>query len=398
MIGVDEALAAIAAAVSVGGTESVATTSALGRVLAADLATPTALPLFDQSAVDGYAVRHADIETTPVTLPLDGMIAAGAHDTRPVLQPGHAARIFTGGLLPEGCDTVVRQEETEKLDGAVSIVSPIPFGADLRRAGEELAAGASIASAGATVTAGLLGALAFAGVASVDVRELPKAQVFVTGDEVAPLGASLRLGQVPDANGPLVMAHLARWGVPATVGHLFDDRDEVKTALDEALSNNRLVVTTGGVSVGDFDFIPSVSEELGAQRVLWKVAQKPGMPLYVARRGECLLIGLPGNPGAVLVNLHIYVRYALDLMLGRDPEARWRHGPSPVGVHREGNKTFWLRARAAVDADGVLGLHELKGQASHMLANLAVADALVRIPGRDTGDLPSTVRWTPLSD
>lgn len=397
MISVDDALAAISVAVTPTGSERVNTTDALGRVLAADVATPTALPLFDQSAVDGYAVRYDDIAATPVTLPLDGMVQAGAHDAPPTLAPGHAARIFTGGLLPIGCDTVVRQEETKAGDGVVEIVSPIPFGADLRRAGEELAAGAQVAVAGSPITAGLLGALAFAGVASVDVRVAPKAQVFVTGDEVAPLGATLRLGQVPDANGPLVMAHMDRWGVDATPGHLFDDRDAVKAALDEALTNNQLVITTGGVSVGDFDFIPSVSEELGAERVLWKVAQKPGMPLYVAKRGDCLLIGLPGNPGAVLVNLHIYVRHVIDLMLGRQA-SRWLAAAPPAGVHRETNKTFWLRARAVIGDDGELSLHELKGQASHMLANLAVADALVRIPGKDTGEMPATVRWTRLTD
>ena len=267
-------------------------------MLAADVATPRALPLFDQSAVDGYAVRFADIETTPVTLAARRDDRRRARTTRcPRCSPATRRASSPAACCPTApTRSCARRRRTSATVRSRSC-RRFALGTDLRRAGEELAAGAPIASAGATVTAGLLGALAFAGVASVAVREAPHVQVFVTGDEVAPLGAPLRLGQVPDANGPLVMAHLQRWGVPADGRpSLRRSRTQCKTALDEAFSNNRLVITTGGVSVGDFDFIPSVSEELGAERVLWKVAQKPGMPLYVADAATALLIGSAGQP------------------------------------------------------------------------------------------------------
>jgi molybdopterin molybdotransferase len=230
------------------------------------------------------------------------------------------------------------------------------------------------------------------------VSGVPRVRVFVTGDEVVPLGAPLRLGEVPDANGPLVAAHLARWGITdVTVEHLVDDADRVRTALDQALSDADLVITTGGVSVGDYDFIPSACEAVGAKRVFWKVAQKPGMPLFVAERDGCLLMGLPGNPGAVLVNLHVYVRHAIDRMVGSDPARRWHQAASLDGLRRETNKTFWLRATAGIDARGVTTLRPLRGQASHMLANLAVADALVRVPGEHESTEGVDVAWTRLT-
>ncbi len=399
MIEVDEALTLLDAAVPRLAAETVATTSALGRVLTEPVAAPNQIPLFDQSAVDGYAVRAADIATTPATLPLGPTIAATSHTAMPTLPSGQAARIFTGGLLPDGADTVVRQELTRPIDGVrVEIREAVVRGTDIRRAGEELAAGFTVAESGATITPGLLGAIAFVGAAAVSVSRLPRVRVFVTGDEVVPLGARLRLGEVPDANGPLVAAHLSRWGITdVIVEHLVDDSDRVRAVIDQALGEADLVITTGGVSVGDYDFIPSACDAVGARRVFWKVAQKPGMPLFVAERDGAILMGLPGNPGAVLVNLHVYVRRAIDRMVGSDSARRWERAAMPAGVRAEANKTFWLRARAIADERGVTTLQSLTGQASHMLANLATADALVRIPGDHENQAASGVAWTRLT-
>jgi molybdopterin molybdotransferase len=397
MIQVDEALARVAAALPTLPLETIATRDALGRVLAAPASTAHPLPLFDQSAVDGYAVRHADLQTIPATLPLATTVAASAQVARARLAPGTAARIFTGGLLPDGADTIVRQELTHRDGDAVTILEAVAPGTDLRRQGEELARDAGVADAGALITPGLLAALALAGAHQVRVRRAPRITVLITGDEVVPHGAALRLGQVPDANGPLMAAQLARWGLPAvSIDYVADREDAVREALARAFDRADLVLTSGGVSVGDFDFIPAVAEQLGAERVLWKVAQKPGMPLYVARRGASLLFGLPGNPASVLVNLQVYVRDALDRMLGLEPAARWRHVLAPERLHREKEKTFWLRAVVDADARGQLRAQTLSGQASHMLGNLARANALLRVPGLHEDGPVDVLRWVAL--
>ncbi|MBA2608781.1 MAG: molybdopterin molybdotransferase MoeA [Actinobacteria bacterium] len=399
MITVDEALAALGAAIDPLQIETISTGAALGRVLAAAVPSAEPLPRFDQSAVDGYAVDHSDLTGVPVSLPLGGVIAATGYAETPKLAPGTAARIFTGGVLPTGADAVVRQELTRQDGDVVHITESVAPGADMRRAGDELAAGALVGSAGSIVTPGLLGALASIDADEVNVRRLPRVRVLVTGDEVVPLGTPLRLGEVPDVNGPLTAAHLARWGAPPlSVSQLADRADDVRAALDAALDSSDLVITTGGVSVGDYDFVPSAAEDLGADRVLWKVAQRPGMPLYVARRRGCLLIGLPGNPGAVVVNLHVYVRFALDLMLGLAPECRWLRAPKPPSVRALPDKTFWLRAKACTDDRGQLTFRSLDGQASHMITNLADADALVRIPPESDAATHDTVAWTRLTD
>ena len=380
MIGVDEALARVLSAARSLGIESLPLAAARGRVLAQDVLALHPLPLFTQSAVDGYALRHVDLASLPVQLPLAEPIAARAQPVQPVLGPGTAARILTGGLLPRGADTVVRQELTQRHGDAVTVLDAVALGSDIRHAGEEMPAGALVASTGQRITPGLIGALSLAGVAQVAVWRLPRIVVLVSGDEVVQGGAPLQLGQVPDANGPLLVAFLAEWGLPLTrLESVADTAEAVRDAMARAFAEADIVLTTGGVSVGDHDYIPAVAESLGAKRLLWKVAQKPGMPLYVAEHHGTLLFGLPGNPASVLVNLMVYVRAALDAMQSLAPGLRWHTTTVAAQPRRDPVKTLWLRARQHLDADGRCQLHPLGGQASHMLGNLAQANALLRV-------------------
>ena len=383
MIPVDEALARVIAAARPLGIETLPLAAARGRVLAADMHAQHPLPLFTQSAVDGYAVRQADLATLPCTLPLAEPIAARAQPAHPVLAPGMAARILTGGLLPLGADTVVRQERTTHNERSVSVLEAVAIGTDIRTLGEEMPAGSKVAMAGQVVTPGLIGALALAGVAQLAVWKLPRIVVLVSGDEVVRDGGPLQLGQVPDANGPLLQAYLSEWGIPPLrIEPVADTAEAVRAAMARAFADADVVLTTGGVSVGDHDYIPSVAESLGAERLLWKVAQKPGMPLYVARREGVLLFGLPGNPASVLVNLIVYVRAALDAMQALDPALRWQPTTLAEAPRADREKTLWLRA--GTDERGAMQL--LGGQASHMLGNLAQATALLRVP--PAGPLP----------
>ncbi|HEY1075116.1 MAG TPA: gephyrin-like molybdotransferase Glp [Fontimonas sp.] len=398
MIEVGDALSQILAAVRPLESETLPLTRALHRVLAAPVHSACELPPFTQSAVDGYALRHEDIAGAPLALSLVQQIAAAPQDSVPVLLPQTAARIFTGGMLPLGADTVVRQELTQRpYSDSVIVLEAVAAGADVRYAGEEIRVGALLAGRGSVLTPGLIGALAMAGVQSVDVVRAPRVVVLITGDEVVAPGAIARRGQIPDANGPLLAAHLEHWQCPPLrIEYVADTEAAVRDAIDRALKDAELVVTTGGVSVGDFDFVPAVSEAVGAERVLWKVAQKPGMPLYVARRRNSLLFGLPGNPASVMVNLQVYLRSVLDAMCGLDPDRRWQSVAAPESLKRLPDKTFWMRARIAADADGRLQLQALGGQASHMLGNMAQANALVRVPGLHETDELTTLRWLPI--
>ncbi len=394
MTPVSEALHAVLHAVKPLGNERLPLTRACGRVLAAPASSSHALPLFTQSAVDGYAVRHADIAAAPCALPLAQHIAAAAQLQPPQLAPGTAARILTGAMLPLGADTVLRQERCARGATGVRVLEAVAPGTDIRHEGEEIAAGAEVAAAGNRLTPGLIGALAMAGVSEVCVHRLPRISVLIGGDEVCAVGAPRALGQIPDANGPMVAAWLHGEGVaPQRLQHLPDHPEQVQRALAAAFADSDLVITTGGVSVGDHDYIPSSAEATGAQRLLWKVAQKPGMPLYVARHGNGLLFGLPGNPASVLTNLLVYVGCALSALQGVEPLLRWRRGELAAPVRRDASKTLWLRMAVDYSALGTPRLLPLGGQASHMLGNLAQAQALVEVPPMEGDD---RVRWLPL--
>jgi molybdopterin molybdotransferase len=374
-------------------------TGALQRVLAAPALATCDLPPFTQSAVDGYAVRHADLARG--ALPLAGTVRAAAQAAAPVLAPGTAQRIFTGGMLPRGADTVARQEWVRSGPAAVEVLRIPEHGADVRAQGEELRAGAQLANAGVRLTPGHIGALAAAGIAQVAVRRAPRIAVLVTGDEVAAPGTRAGPGQVPDANGPLVMSWLAAQGhARVRLEYVPDAAASVRAALEGALARCDLVLSTGGVSVGDHDYVPGVARELGAVPLFWNVAQKPGKPVFAAQRGGAVLLGLPGNPASVLVNLLVYARRALDRLEGvADPGPRLRSAVLVDAVKRDAGRDQWLRMALAEDTDGCVRLARLPKQGSHMLSNLVHADALAWIPA-GSGEMPSgaLVRYSPIID
>lgn len=368
--------------------ERVTVTRSLHRVLAEPVCATCDLPPFPQSAVDGYAVRHADLAAG--MLPVDGTVRAGTLACAPVLASGTAQRIFTGGMLPVGADTVVRQEWVERCADAIALRRPVEAGNDVRLQGEELAAGTPIATAGARVTPGLLAALAMAGIGEVAVRRAPRIAVLVTGDEVAPPGVTPRFGQIFDANGPLMAAQLAAWGyTDVSLRYVADSAQATREALARAFDTADLVLTTGGVSVGDHDHIPAVARSLDARELFWKVAQKPGKPLFAALRGAVALLGLPGNPASVLVNLHTHVRRALDRLEGlAAPGPAFESGVLAMPVRPDGERDVWLRVTLGTAGDGTVKLARLPKQASHMLSNMAQAGALAWIPAGNT-ELPA---------
>ena len=396
LIGVERALAALGAIAPLPA-RRLRTTGALHRVLASPARAGCDLPPFTQSAVDGYAVRHEDLGAG--VLPLAGVVRAAALAAAPQLAPGTAQRIYTGGMLPRGADTVVRQEWASVDAATVRFLRRPELGADVRVRGEELHAGSALAPAGLRLTSGRLAALAAAGVAEVTVNGAPRIAVLVTGDEVAPPGRTCRLGQVPDANGPLVTGWLAEQGyAKVRLDYVADTAAAVRAALHHAFTHCDLVLTTGGVSVGDHDYVPRIAGELGAQPLFWKVAQKPGKPVFAALRDGVPLLGLPGNPASVLVNLLVYVRRALDRLEGVAAAGpAFNTGVLDCTVKADAERDQWLRVGLRYDERGCARLERLPRQASHMLSNLAQAGALAWIPaGPQDLAAGSCVRWTSL--
>ncbi|MFT4047637.1 MAG: molybdopterin molybdotransferase MoeA [Solimonas sp.] len=373
--------------------------AALGHVLAAPATAAVDLPGFTQSAVDGYALCVADL-AGGAPLRLAGEVRAGVAADAP-LRAGQVMRIFTGGRLPEGADTVARQEIVTRDGDTIIVAGALERGADVRQRGEELRAGASLAVAGQRLHAGLVAALAMAGVREIEAIAPPRVTLLVTGDEIATDGKPAAAG-VHDANGPLVRSWFRERGLPApTTRYVIDDRARLCDALVAALAEADLVLTTGGVSVGDHDLVRPVATGLGVREVFWQVAQKPGKPLYFGMRegsdgGQKLVLGLPGNPAAVLIGLHVHVAAVLARLQGEAaPTPAWRSGRLAAPVRGDAREQL-LRMTLRIDEAGQIWLDRLGRQASHMLSNLSTASALARIPAGAALEAQAVVQWLPL--
>lgn len=410
MIALEDALAVYARTVRPLPAVERATTEACGQVLAAAAQAQTDLPRFDQSALDGYCFATADIAaasaTDPVRLPIVQTIAASGHDSRPVLAPGCAARIFTGAMLPSGADAMQAQERAQRDGDSLLFTKPFPSGRNIRRQAEELTRGTVLADAGQRIGPGLLASLVNAEVATVHVHRAPRVRIFVTGDEIRPAGSALKPGEIHDSNGPLITALLRSQGIEAPPPvHLGDDPDAVRAALALALAEADLVITAGGASVGDKDFLPAAAESLGVQRVFWKVAQKPAKPLFFGVREDPggqqrLMMALPGNPGAVLISMVLHVRLVLDHLAGlQRPDLGWTRGVLDLPVERDDERARLVRMRLRHDENGVARLNPLPRQDSHMLSNLGRADVLVWVEA-GTAPVPAgaALRWIALPE
>lgn len=391
-----DALAAYAREIHPLPVESLALTQALHRVLREPLIAKTDLPRHSQSALDGYVMTAADAARAPVALRIVDSIAAGdTHQLRPLVD-GEAQRILTGARVPPNAGAVVAQERVEVRDGQVHVARPLDSGANIRWQGEEKKAGAELASAGLRINAGHIAAAAIAGYAELQVTRTPRITVLVTGDELRDPGADLQDGQIWDSNGPLVRSWLASQGYPCECLRLIDDENAVRAAMAAALDRSDLVISTGGVSVGDRDYILPAAESLGVRRVFWEVAQKPGKPLYFGVRDRTALLGIPGNPAAVLVCLALHVRQLLAAMEGGSGP-QWRSARLAHSAKADTQRDRLVRMQLATDDNGDLTLTPLPNQDSHMLSNLIVADALAHLPARAQGfEAGEIVRWIAL--
>ena len=389
LLSIDDALALVLAHVSPLPDEQVGVDAASGRVLAADAVAPVDLPPFRSSAMDGYAVRAAD---TPGSLRVAGQSAAG-HPWAAPFDDGEAIAISTGAVVPDDADAVVPVERTQR-DGASVEVEHVEPGENVRPRGGDIRAGDIVVPAGTTCGPAQLGALAAVGLVSVRCGRRPRVAVLATGSELRRPGETLGPGEIYESNTVMLAAQLRRAGADADVyGAVADDPDATRDALERALEADMLI-TSGGVSVGEHDLVRGLLAELGAVEVFWRVAVKPGKPVAFSTRGSTLVFGLPGNPVSSFVGFELFVRPALAArQSASEPRPAFLPGRLAVPLRRNGARDELVRAR--IEDGGVA--QPLLGQESHMIARAAHANALVLVP-RGDGELAAgaAVSWLPL--
>ncbi len=370
--------------------EDVAVRDAAGRVTAEAAQAAIDLPPFASSAMDGYAVRAADL---PGRLAVVGHAAAGRPADH-VLGPGEAIAISTGGVVPDGADSVVPIEYVVQYDNTLQVDTSLAPGTHVRPRGGDAAAGATVVGAGVRLGAAQLGALAAAGVAAVACARRPRVVVLATGTELVAPGERLERGQIYESNSLMLAAALAAVGADIeTLPVVADDEAAHREALERGLAAD-VLVTSGGVSVGPHDLVRKIEAELGVDEIFWRVAIKPGKPVSFGVRGATLVFGLPGNPVSSLVGCELFVKPALRALQGlRDPLPRFEPGRLASPLRRNDARDELVRARSRLDRDGIV-LEPLTGQESHMIVHSAAADALVHVP-RGEGELEAgaPVSW-----
>jgi molybdopterin molybdotransferase len=378
---IDEATALIAERLSpVAAVETVPLIGADGRILVEDVTAPIDLPPFDNSAVDGYAVRFADLKPQGETmLPVRGRIAAGADIVAPG-QAGAAVRIFTGAPMPDGFDTVFMQEDVRLAEnGTVALPAGLKQGANRRLAGEDIQRGARALTAGRCLAPQDLGLLAALGVPSVAVRRKLRVAVFSTGDEIVSPGEPLGHAKIYDSNRFMLQALLRRLACEVTdLGILPDATEPVSAALSAAATGHDLLITSGGVSTGEEDHVKAAVEQAGAL-TFWRLAIKPGRPVAMGVVQGTPFIGLPGNPVAVFVTFAHVARALIARLAGESFEA-----PTPVLVRsgfaynkKEGRREY-VRARLSSAGGMVAQKHPREG--AGVITSLTESDGLVELP------------------
>jgi molybdopterin molybdotransferase len=297
-------------------TETLSIRDALGRVLAENIVSPIDVPSHTNSAMDGYALRAADLPADGVhSYPVPGTSWAGRPWLAPI-EPGQAIQIMTGGMMPAGADTVVMQEQVEREGDSVRIGTGHKRGQNVRAAGEDIATGQSVMTAGKCLTAADIGVLASLGLGEVSVYRRLKVAFFSTGDELRAVGEPLAAGEIHDSNRYTLYGMLKKLDVEIIdMGVVRDRRELVEQAFKEAAASADAIITSGGVSVGEADFVKETLEKLGSMS-FWKIAMKPGRPVTFGHINDAVFFGLPGNPVSVMVTFFQFVRQALLKMSG----------------------------------------------------------------------------------
>ena len=397
MLEVEEAQARISAAITPLPGEYVFLREAAGRVLAESVVAPLSLPPFDNSAMDGYALRAADVAgasaASPVALTCRGSVAAGAAYLGAV-EKGTCVRLFTGSPLPSGADAVVMQEDTRASGDSIAVLDAVKPWENVRLTGEDVKHGETIAHAGERLGAARLALCGATGLERVRVGARPAIGILGTGNELVEAGTPLAPGQIYESNRLAVAALVHDAGGNASVFPLVrDSLEATRDALEQALAESDAVVTTGGVSVGDHDLVKAAFESLGGTVDFWQVAMKPGKPFVFGKLGKKFLFGLPGNPVSAFVTFLFLVRPAILRMQGASDLSLPSH-PALLAepLHNRGARRHFMRVRV----DGSGRVSSAGSQASHALGSLARANGLVEVAPETMLAAGTTVMVHPL--
>lgn len=362
-----------------------------GRILAKNIIAPMDVPSFDNSAMDGFAITWEDAGETREVI---GVVAAGETELKS-LQKGEAARIFTGAPIPPGADTVIQQEKIIRTGNQIQFDrKDFKKGVSVRLRGTQCKLGDEILKAGTHINPGTIALLASLGIAEVEVYDLPKVALIVTGNELREVGQQLNPGQIYNSSGPALEAYLADLGVKEVqIFHAEDDFEKVILTIREALKVSDFLLLTGGISVGDFDFVKDGLSENDVEEIFYKISQRPGKPLFAGKKGEKTIFALPGNPASVLTCFVNYVKPAILQWAGHSDH--WK--PSQVLALAESftksvNLTLFLKAKIE---NGQVQI--LPGQESFNLLSFGQADGLAEIPIEseflEAGTLVSFYSW-----
>ena len=383
LIEVDEARNIILAKISPLGVEKVSINEALGRVLAEDVVSGVNNPPMDNSAMDGYALIAADIQTatpeTPVVLDVVDEIAAG-YQSAGTLSTGQAMRIMTGAPIPRGADAVIMQEDTEKGGGRVFVKDRADVGENIREAGEDVRIGETVIPAGGPLTPAQIGMLAVVGRSTVYVGQRPRVAIISTGDEIMELDERPEGPCIYNSNGYMLMAQIrSAGGIPCYLGIARDNEQDVMDKFTTALKCD-LVVSSGGVSVGDYDLVKASLDKLGNEMVFWKVAMKPGKPLAFGKIGDTPIFGLPGNPVSSFVSFEQFVRPAIKKCLGqKNPMPGTVNARLTRNIRKKAGRLHFLSAVVSWD-NGEYTVTPAQEQGSGVLKSTVNANGLIVFP------------------
>ena len=393
MIEYAEALRRLVEAITPLPAESVPLTDCAGRYLAESVISPLDLPPFDNSAMDGYAIRSADTKTVPASLKLTGESRAG-QPSQHVLTAGECLRISTGAMLPAGSDAVVMQEDVTISGNEVQVREPVQPWENIRFRGEDLRRGAVIAASGTPIGAAQIGLLAAAGWDRLTVRQRPRVAILSTGSELKLPGETLQPGQIYESNS-YALAELIRHSGSVVVSHQMvpDLPTATEAAFQSAFASADVVLSIGGASVGDWDLVRPTVEKLGGKLDFWKLAIRPGKPFFFGSCENTLILGVPGNPVSAFVTTVILVLPALRALAGASDTAPL--ASSGVLAEPLDNPSGRLHfVRVIVDKNG--SVRSSGTQASHINSSLAHANGLVAVPaqsGFPAGTLAQVIRW-----
>jgi molybdopterin molybdotransferase len=361
-------------------TETIKIQNAFHRTLAVDVLSPMNVPPHDYSSMDGYAVRAADLTGSTNKLKKIGSSFAG-HGFQGKIGAGECVRIMTGATIPAGSDSVVMQEQT-KVDGdTIEINAGCKRGQNIRLVGEDIQQGAVVLAQGQRINAAEMGLLASLGFAEIKVFRKLKIAIFSTGDELVQPGNALAGGQIYDSNRFTLLGLLTELGAEILdMGNIRDDKDAVRAALQKASSQADVIITSGGVSVGDADYIKELLDELG-EVVFWKLAMKPGRPLAYGKVGNCHFFGLPGNPVAVMVTFLQFVRNALWELMGQHPKPAFSfQAICTMPIKKAAGRTEFQRGILTQGDDSVWRVQTTGEQGSGILSSMSRANCFIVLP------------------